>query len=184
MNIYAQPRTVPYAVQASVPVDGPIREIDPTFMALRMLYPDPEDLIRLDMNEIWQELPIWGDIRIGGRDLFTTWSGNPSMPGYSWGLVCFALTLGWMLDQVTRDGSTHYDPDENGTILKLRLDEQILLIESVDRRDTLQVALADAWNAVHGINGRVRAFLLSLDRRFIDHPELGPWVRGETRTVS
>lgn len=183
MRIYVQPRIGTTVVGGSRAIDGPIMEVDPTFTTLRALYPDPSVLLGLDLSAFQDELPVWGDIRICGRDLFTLWSGDPALPGYAVGLVDFAMSVAWMIDEAVRYGETTFDPHEAGPVLSLRHDGDALVIHSLDRHETFRVALADAWHTVHGLSGQVRAFLLTLDQRFAEHPELGPWVRGDVAIV-
>lgn len=183
MQIYVQPRIGTSVVGARMPIDGPIMEADPTFSSLRALYPDPNVLLRLDIQALREELPVWGDLRIGGRDLFTLWSDDATLPGYDVGLLTFALDLCWVLDEAVRNGETDFDPHEAGAVLDVKSDGDLLTIHSQDMQETFRVARGDAWNAVHGLSGRVRAFLLSMDQRFAIHPEIGPWIRGEETIV-
>ena len=180
MNIYVQPYDGTYAARPRLPQDGPVVERDPTFARLRAAYPDPNRLLGLSISELHDELLVWGNVRIGDRDLFGNWSGDFDLPGYPVGLVSFALGMGWMLGQAIRDGWTDYDPSEGGAVLVVRYDGgENLVVSSIDIKERFEVPLGQAWNAVHGLSGRVRAFLMSLDRRFEDHPELGAWVRGD-----
>ena len=183
VNIYVQPRIETTVIGASRAPDGPVTEIDPTFTSLRALYPDPSELLSLDIFGFADVLPVWGDIRVAGRDLFSLWTGDPALPGYNVGLVDFALGVSSMMDEAIKRGSTTFDPHEAGKVLDLRHEGDALIIRSVDTRETHQVAVADAWHAVHGLNGRVRAFLLSLDYQFMEHPDLGRWVRGEVPII-
>jgi hypothetical protein len=179
ISIYAQPYEGERVVGPRMPTDGPVVERDPTFTRLRARFPDPSRLLEMSLYELRDELLIWGDMRIDGRDLFGNWSGDDALPGYPVGLVPFALALGWLIRDALANGSTDYDPTEGGAALLVRPDGDQLAIYSVDVNERFTVSLGEAWNAVYGISGRVRAFLLSLDHRFADHPELGPWVRGE-----
>lgn len=183
MKIYVQPRIGTSVVGAMVPVHGPVVEVDPTFARLRALHMRPHRLIELDLDRLKEEFPVWGDIRIGGRDLFTTWSGDPTIPGYDVGLVGFAIDIGWTLVDVQHDGVTTFDPHEAGTVLRLKLEGDDLVIHSLDIDETFRVPLVDALHAADGLSARARAFLMALDGDFREHPQLGPWIRGETRFV-
>lgn len=183
LHFYLQPYAGELAQRPSMPVDGPIFERDPTFATLRARYPDPSPLLDLSIRELRDELLVWGDARIGDRDLFGNWSGANALPGYRVGLVSFALDMGWLIEDAIRNGHTDYDPSEGRAVLSVKHLGDRLGIYSEDIGERFEVSLAAAWNAVYGLNGRVRAFLLAWDRCFMNHPELGSWVRGETVTV-
>jgi hypothetical protein len=180
MNIYVQPTEGNFADRPRMPKDGPVVEHDPTFARLRAANPDPGRLLGLSISALRDELLVWGDIRIGERDLFGNWSGDYGLPGYPVGLVRFALDMGWMRGHAVTDGWIDDDPSAGGAMLVVRYDGgDKLVVSSMDIEERFEVPLGEAWTAVHGLGGRVRAFLLSLDRRFMDHPELGAWVRGD-----
>jgi|GEM_PF-3495015 len=154
---------------------------------------DDQEVLNVKLPKEWASLEyhqvrssyfqVWMQMRLHGRTLFL----DRMTPGAKRPLVVnlldFALGWSWVIDDAIAHGRTNFDPEEYGGFIHLRLLGDDLEIHSNDTNETGVVTVDEARQSARDLNERVRTLLISLDRRILSHPDLGPWFRGEEENI-
>lgn len=144
------------------------------------------DLAMLDIDVLRQRFDVFMDMRIDGESVFYSDARSIAAgrsTGYYVKLLDFALTVSYAVHETIATVQSDIDPYESGIVLDLTLERESIVIFSRDLNRAFRLSPSDATAGVHRLNERVRALLIGISDRFREHPQLGPWVRGETEFV-